>query len=57
MMGMRMPKHVELYLNDRQSQLDGPRPTTLLPPHSKGKPEAATEVDKGFSEEVYYSLG
>ena len=25
---------------------DRPRPTTLLPPHSNGKPEAATAVDK-----------
>jgi len=27
-------------------QPDRPRPTTLLPPRSNGKPEAATEVDK-----------
>jgi hypothetical protein len=26
--------------------LDRPRPTTLLPPRSNGKPEAATAVDK-----------
>ena len=26
--------------------LDGPLPTTLLPPRSNGKPEAATAVDK-----------
>jgi hypothetical protein len=25
---------------------DRPRPTTLLPPRSNGKPEAATEIDK-----------
>jgi len=30
----------------RLSQLDRPRPTTLLPPRSNGKPEAATAVDK-----------
>ena len=29
-----------------QSGLDRPRPTTLLPPRSNGKPEAATAVDK-----------
>jgi hypothetical protein len=28
------------------SQLDRPRPTTLLPPRSNGKPEAATAVNK-----------
>jgi len=27
-------------------QLDRPRPTTLLPPGSNGKPEAATAVDR-----------
>jgi len=27
-------------------QSDRPRPTTLLPPRSNGKPEAATAVDK-----------
>ena len=28
------------------SQPDQPRPTTLLPPSSNGKPEAATAVDR-----------
>jgi hypothetical protein len=28
------------------TQLDRPQPTTLLPPRSNGKPEAATAVDK-----------
>ena len=28
------------------TQLDRPRPTTLLPPRSSGKPEAATAVYK-----------
>jgi hypothetical protein len=30
----------------RAGRPDRPRPTTLLPPRSNGKPEAATAVDK-----------
>jgi hypothetical protein len=30
----------------RSGSPDRPRPTTLLPPRSNGKPEAATAVDK-----------